>query len=81
MTAYGAAVPAAGETPALAPPVLPAAVPVPPASSVAVPPALPSAPPPSVAAGADLGFIGALGNKFVDANCNEFNPVGFNRCC
>ena len=28
----------------------------------------------------DLGFIRALGDKFVDANCNEFNPVGFNRC-
>lgn len=98
MTAYDAAVPAEGEAPAVAPPVLPVApalpaavppapspapsvLPVPPASPVRVPRALPAVPAPSTAGGIDLGFIGALGTKFVDANCNEFNPVGFNRCC
>jgi hypothetical protein len=29
--------------------------------------------------GVNLGFIRALGEKFVDGNCNEFNPIGFNR--
>jgi len=78
------AVPVPPALPAVVPPApspAPAALPVPPASPVPVRPALPSVPAPSTANGVDLGFIGALGNKFVDANCNEFNPVGFNRCC
>ena len=80
-TAYAATLPAEGEAPALAPPVLPEAVPVPPAAPVSAPPAPALVPPPATADGIDLGFIRALGSKFVDGNCNEFNPVGFNRCC
>ena len=78
------AVPVPTPLPAAVPPApspVPSVLPVVPASLAPAPPALPSVPAPATASGIDLGFIGALGNQFVDANCNEFNPVGFNRCC
>ena len=59
-----------GSPPAVPPPADP-----PPAPAAVPPPALPAGP----TTGVNLGFIRALGDKFVDGNCNEFNPVGFNR--